>query len=172
MNFGGPWQVALVDDRERVEPCDREIACGEHTPSSHVLSRTGKDHVRHALRLRGSGGATGVHERSLILDGDRAVVAVGAWLCAVDLPSLLLDWSVEVDWATCFALYRVEDGYLSHGELSITRVGRDGSIRWQAGGRDIFTGDLVLERDVVLVSDFYQNRYRIDLATGQIEDLQ
>ena len=172
MDFGGPWQVALVDDPERVEPFDADVKLGEHAHSCHVLSRTGRDHVRHALRLSGSGGASGVHARSLVLDEDRAVVAVGAWLCAVDLPSLAVAWSTEVDWATCFGVYLHEREYLSHGELSITRVGRDGTIRWQATGRDIFSGELKIGSDAATVFDFHQNRYRIDLATGQIEDLQ
>jgi hypothetical protein len=172
MDFGGLWQVALVDDPERVQPCDADVELGQHAHSAHVLSRTRRDRVRHALRLNGSGGVSAVHARSLLLEGDRALVAVGAWLCAVDLPSLKLEWSTEVDWATCFGVYALDGEYLSHGELSIARVGRDGKIRWEASGRDIFTGKLVISADAVTISDFYENRYRIDAATGHIEDLQ
>src|SRR4051812_45752208 len=117
MEFGGPYRVALVDDPERVEPCDGEIKRGEHASSAHVLSRTRADHLRHAVRLCGSGGATAVHERSILLDGDRALVAVGAWLYAVNLPTLGLEWATEVDWASCFGVHRIGDEYLSHGEL-------------------------------------------------------
>jgi hypothetical protein len=170
VDFGGPWQVALVDDPPRVEPCDRELTFGDHGASAHVVSRTRPDRVRHALRLIGSGGATGVHAHSLLLDGDRALVAVGRWLCAVDLPLLGVEWSVEVDWATCFGVYRAGDDYLSHGELSIRRVARDGKILWQAMGRDIFSGELVVEGESATVEDFYQHRYRIDLSTGHISD--
>jgi len=170
VDFGGPWKVALVDDPHRVEPCDRELALGDHGASVHVISRTGRDHVRHALRLSASGGASGVHEHSLLVDGDRALVAVGAWLCAVDLPLLGLEWSLEVDWATCFGVHRLGDGYLSHGELSIARVSHGGKIVWQASGRDIFTGKLRVQGESAVIEDFYQRRYRIDLLTGQIKD--
>jgi hypothetical protein len=174
MDFGGPWQVALVNDRDRVQPCDREVVAGagDRGHSAHVISRTRRDHVRHALRLSASGGPSSVHQQSLLLDGDRAVVAVGAWLCAVDLPLLGVEWSVEVDWACCFGVHRAGDDYLSHGELSIRRVGRDGKIRWQASGRDIFTGRLEVQDDVAVVEDFDHHRYRIDLATGRIEELR
>jgi hypothetical protein len=97
-------------------------------------------------------------------------VAVGCWLCAVDLPLLGVEWSREVDWATCFGVYRAGDDYLSHGELSIARVGRDGKIKWQVSGRDIFTGALTVEGESAVAEDFYQRRYRIDLSTGHISD--
>jgi hypothetical protein len=172
MDFGGPYRVALVDDPERVEPCDGEIRRGDHISASHVLSRSRSDHLRHAIRLCASGGGTSVHENSLLLDGDRALVACGAYLFALDLPSLRLEWATEVDWASCFAVYKIGGDYLVHGELSISRLSPDGNIRWQASGRDIFTGPFSIDEGFVLAEDFDKNRYRIDLASGRIEDLQ
>jgi hypothetical protein len=167
VEFGGPWQVALVDDPDRVQPCDREISIADADFPAHVISRTGSDRVRHALRISALGGHTVVHERSLLLDGDRAVVAIGAWLCAVDLPLLGVEWSVEVDWAQCLGVYRVGDDYLTHGAVFITRVSRDGKIRWQASG-DGFTG-ITVEGGHAVVEDFRQHRRRIDLETGRME---
>jgi hypothetical protein len=168
VQFGGPWQVALVDDPDRVEPCDREIALGEGV--AHVVSRTRRDQVRHALRISAPGGRTIVHQRSLLLDGDRALVAVGAWLCAVDLPLLGVEWSLEVDWAQCMGVYRAGGDYLTHGAVSISRVSRDGKLLWQASG-DGFAG-ITVEADSAVVEDFRQNRYRIDLETGRIDEHQ
>jgi hypothetical protein len=170
VEFGGPWRVALVEDFERVQPCDRELQLGDAARSVYVISRTGRDQVRHALRISAPGGPSRVQARSLLLDEDRALLAIGSWLCAVDLPLLGVEWSLEVDWACCFGVHRAGDDYLSHGELSIRRISRDGKLRWQAAGRDIFTGELLVEDGFAVVEDFDHNRYRIDLSTGKIED--
>jgi hypothetical protein len=170
MDLGGPYHVAIVNDGERIEPCDGEIRRGDHIGAARVLSRTRGDHLRHAVRLCASGAPTEL-DNGALLEGDRAVVAVGAWLFAIDLPSLQLEWAVEVDWASCFQVFRLGRDYLTHGELSISRVSRDGNLRWQVSGRDIFTGPFSIDDGFALAEDWDKTRYRIDLERGTIHEI-
>ncbi len=119
--------------------------------------------------LRAGRGPTTVHSHSSVLYDTRCLVAVGSFLVALRLPDLALLWATEVDPATCFGVYHSvkHASYIVHGELEIASVTYDGTIRWNCGGRDIFTNGLTLCEDHIDVVDFSQGRYRIDIATGQ-----
>ena len=118
--------------------------------------------------LIAGGGASGVHDRSALLHHGRLIVAVGSRACSLNLPSLDLDWNVEVDDATCFGIYysAKHDCYVSHGELTIARVALDGNVVWLAGGKDVFSEGFTLYDDFAEVVDFNHERYRVDLRTG------
>ena len=40
---------------------------------------------------------------------------------------------------TCFGIHFLDEDYVIHGELEITRLDKDGKIVWQYIGRDIWT---------------------------------
>ncbi len=115
-----------------------------------------------------TGGASGVHQRSLAIHEDLGFLAVGPFIVCFELPNLTTRWIREVDSATCFGIHICPDGVslISHGELEISRLKLDGNILWQAGGRDIFTGELMLDDLGVHVEDFNGDSYLFDLQTG------
>ncbi len=78
----------------------------------------------------GTHGATGVHEHSALLHNQSCIVAVSAFICALAIPSLQLEWQVQVDWATCFGIYHAarHDCYISHGECDIACVSCEGKL--------------------------------------------
>lgn len=125
-------------------------------------------HSRSCMLITG-GGPTTVHDHSALVHGQALIIAVGPRVCALRVPSLELDWNVEVDSATCFGIYysAKHDCYVSHGELAIARVTLDGKVVWSTGGKDIFSEGFTLHDDVAEVIDFNRERYRIDLATGR-----
>jgi hypothetical protein len=149
---------------------DLDDVPGRFEPSSRHSVETvdAKGHCRSCM-LTASGGASGVHDRSALVHDATVIVAVGPHLCALRLPALELDWSVEVDAATCFGVcYSAKhDCYVSHGELEIARVALDGKIVWSAGGKDIFSEGFALHDDHVEVVDFNHETYRIALSTGK-----
>lgn len=145
------------------------LGCERYRVTSRHALRCFKDgrEVGSAI-LGAAGGASGVHERSMVLLGDRCFVAVGPFAVALELPSLTLVWSSEVDSATCFGLYVSSDGraLLSHGELEVARVTFAGEIVWQSSGADIFTEGFAVDHGVVRVIDFNGRSYVLDEATG------
>ena len=125
-----------------------------------------------SLVVAAGGGASGVHEESLAVLAEVCFLAVGPFVVCLELPQLTLRWSREVDSATCFGVHLTPDqrSLVSHGEMEISRLTLDGEIRWQAGGRDIFTGAFDVDANVVRAEDFDGHAYTFDLETGKSHD--
>lgn len=131
-----------------------------------VVERHGEIIASHLLAT--SGGATGVHDHSLVIVGESCVLAVGPYLVSLSLPTLDVLWSLKADAATVFGIYLSNDGsfLLSHGELTVSRVSLEGEVLWQAGGADIFTEGFSVHDTYVRAVDFEHREYRFDLVTG------
>ena len=116
----------------------------------------------------GGGFGTTVHSHSALILEDRLLVAVGDHVACFSLQPFELEWSVEVDFATCFGLHfsATHNALISHGEVTISRLSRQGEVLWCEGGRDIFTGDFTLAPDFVEAHDFNGERYRFGYETG------
>jgi hypothetical protein len=77
-------------------------------------------------------------------------------------------WQADADDATCFGLHvgLGESCLVVHGELEISRFTLDGRRVWAFGGKDIFSGELVVAERSIVVTDFEGQRYSIDLESG------
>ena len=153
--------------------CKPEEECfldddGYRPSSRHRISVRFDDDVFATRVLLAGGGATGVHEHSALVRDDTCFVAVGPFVCALELPALRLLWHTRADSATCFGIYDAP-GYasiISHGELEIARLSYSGQLLWSAGGRDIFTEGFELHEHHVEAIDFNGAHYRFKLETG------
>lgn len=141
----------------------------EYQPSSTQGVQSFLDVNPHSSAVLGaSGGGTGVHEHSCVVLVDRCLVAVGDRMAALALPDLRLLWQVKADDATCFGLHVTPDDQhvVVHGELAISRFAVDGQKEWEFSGKDIFTGACAIREGAVVVSDFNDEEYLIDLELG------
>lgn len=116
-----------------------------------------------------SGGPTGVHDHSALWLNERLYLAVCDTVVCMKLRPLELLWSLRVDGATCFGIHfhHETEALLSHGELEITRFTEAGTILWQSGGGEIFTGPVILHPSFIEAEDFNGHRYRFSYSTGQ-----
>ena len=124
-----------------------------------------------------SGGGTGIHDTCFLFDEDKLLLCCSDSVFCLSLPELNLEWKVKADWATCFQVFNLEKTYIVHGECDISRIDRNGVILWQTSGRDIFVsidGKDVFEihSDHILVSDFENTVYKIDLDGNHIEEFK
>jgi len=83
------------------------------------------------------------------------------------LPDLNLLWQTHADTATCLQVFKFENDYLVHGELEISRIDKNGNIKWQFSGADIFVSfegaeEFILNPDHILLKDFSGRQYKID----------
>ena len=124
---------------------------------------------RPTLVIGDAGGASGVHDHSLLILDSRAFVAVGAHVVCFTIGNLRHDWALKTDGATCFGVYydRDHDALISHGELSICRFSREGEIIWSAGGADIFSEGFSMLPEHIEAIDFDHRVYHFDYRTGQ-----
>lgn len=117
--------------------------------------------------LLGYAGATSVSDDAIIIDDNNLVTRCCNMLFSLAIPGLTLNWMTEADWATCFSVHQYGDTYITHGEVSIKRIDRNGNTIWEFSGADIFVtmdGDLSfdLHDDYIALKDFIGNSYKID----------
>lgn len=150
---------------------EEEYFLGEdgYQPSSrHRITVRYGDAVLASRVLLASGGASGVHVHSAFVHEDSCLIAVGPFVCALELPSLRLLWRTPTDAATCFGVYDAPgyESIISHGELQIARLNYSGQLLWSGSGRDIFSEGFELHEHHAEAIDFDGTRYRFDLETG------
>lgn len=120
------------------------------------------------------GGGTGVHENSVIFEDSRMVICCSDSVFCLSIPHLTLNWQTKADSATCFEIFKYEDSYIIHGEMEISRLGKDGKILWQQSGADIFTTldgeqDFILTDDLILAKDFEGQTYKFDYEGNSLK---
>jgi len=165
--------IPLYDARSADNACapEEEHFFGDegYRPSSRhrIVVRRG-DAVLASRVLLASGGGSGVHEHSAFVRADTCFVAVGPFVCALELPTLRLLWHTRTDTATCFGVYDAPRyaSIISHGELEIARLSYSGQLLWSGSGRDIFSEGFVLHEHHAEATDFDGTRYRFELETG------
>jgi hypothetical protein len=145
------------------------IDAGPFSARHRVVISNGEDVVATRVFVAG-GGASAVHAHSAFVRGDTCFLAIGPFVCALELSSLRLKWATRSDPATCFGIYDapVFSSIISHGELDIARLTYTGELLWSAGGHDIFTGPFLLNAEYAEATDWDGVRYRFDLETGRL----
>ena len=114
-----------------------------------------------------SGGGTGIHETSLVIENDRLVVCCSESIFCLSIPDLKLLWKTKADMIACFEIFAYKDSYIVHGEMEISRLDKDGNILWQQGGGDIFTtldgkDIFALTDKYIIARDWSDNEYMFD----------
>jgi hypothetical protein len=136
--------------------------------SAHGVVVSGDDKLIASAVILAGGGASTIHAHSaFVQSSSHLLLAVGPHVACLALPNLDLVWATKTDSATCFGVHPIPHttDFISHGELEISRLNRDGKILWQNSGRDIFTGSIRVD-DKVEVYDFEDHPCIFDLATG------
>lgn len=110
----------------------------EYPTSKHGIKIYQEDQIIDSCIIIGSGGATGIHQNSSILDNEQLLISCCDTIFCLTLPSLELKWKTQADQATCFQIFKQQDHYIVHGELQVAKLDKDGKIKWKFGGADIF----------------------------------
>lgn len=116
-----------------------------------------------------NGGATAIHDDSLLRRGNRCYLAVGSHVVCFNAAPFEYLWALQADEATCFGVHYSDeaDAFISHGELEVSRFTESGQKVWSASGEDIFTGRFVLHRGHVETVDFNGRVYCFDYLDGR-----
>lgn len=145
-------------------------------PNEVALGEDFRPYATHGVLLNGEPLAvfgdfrcTGVHLHSALVIDDRVLLAVGGQVVCFTPKPFQVRWYLEVDDAACFGVHfsADHDALISHGELSISRFSRDGTLLWQAYGADIFSEGFALKPDAVEATDFNGMRYSFSYETGK-----
>ncbi|QGY47845.1 hypothetical protein GM418_30575 [Maribellus comscasis] len=146
----------------------------EFPVSKHGIKITENDEIIESCIVIGSGGASGVYENSSLLDGEQLLLCCCDTIFCMKLPTLELIWKSQADQATCFGIYKVQDKYVVHGEVQITSLDKNGQIKWEFGGADIFVSldnedSFKLMSNYIELKDFYNKKYKINFDGKEIK---
>ena len=123
----------LYKDSYQIEIREKEA----HPPQVAVYLYKAEEEIK-SIVLTGGGSVSSLWEKSALLDGDRLLITCGNEVFCLLLPSLELLWHTQVDMATCFEIVAYQEDYITHGEVEIVRLNKQGEILWQFSGKDIF----------------------------------
>ena len=153
----------LYKDSYQIEIREKEA----HPPQVAVYLYKAEEEIKNVV-LTGGGSVSSLWEKSVLLDGDRLLIACGNEVFCILLPTLELIWHTQVDMATCFEIAPYQDDYITHGEVEISRLNKHGEILWQFSGKDIFVSPIertpafTLSPMGIELVDFNYENYLID----------
>lgn len=116
-------------------------------------------------------GGTTIHSQTAVIDGNDIFICCADKIFSLSLPDLSLNWMTQVDMATCFGIYKADNGLFTHGEMSVTRLNRNGTILWETGLRDIivyideeqrYQDAFLIHDNYIALMDFNGNKYQLD----------
>jgi hypothetical protein len=140
----------------------------DYEPISQHAIIVYKNNIKQATAiLLAAAGATSVTEDSVIIEDNNLITRCCNNLFSLTLPDLHLNWIIQVDWATCFSIHKYKDDFITHGEMSIKRVDKNGKIIWDYGGADIFvthdgSSSFDMLNNCITAKDFNGSIYKID----------
>lgn len=138
-----------------------------YSASGHAVKVFLHDRQIYSCIVIGGMGATGVSENSSVLDIDQLAICCSDMIFCLSIPDLELKWMTKTDDITCFQIFNLQDDYIVHGELAISRIDKNGNIKWQYGGTDIFvtlddSEEFVLKDDHIALTSFDNITYKVD----------
>jgi hypothetical protein len=153
---------------------DKETS--EYQSSNHAIKIFQGEQLIKSAVVCAVGGGTFIHDNSAVVKDYNLYVVCADKVFSLSLPDLQLRWTMRADQATCFGIYKADDGLFTHGELSVTRLGTDGQIIWQTGLRDIIVtvdsdkDSFIMHDDYIELEDFLRNNYRLNFNGKIIEE--
>ncbi len=120
------------------------------------------------------GGTSGLHKTSQIIEDNRLLICCANSVFCLEISTLNLLWKTKVDDATAIQIFKINDGYIVHGELEITRLATNGNSIWQNAGADIFVTDsneanFEIKDKIIFVKDWQNRTYKWDLNGNEIK---
>jgi hypothetical protein len=142
--------------------------------SQHAIKVYRDNNLISSAIILATGGGTGVHSDTALIDEDNLVIRCCNKLFSLTLPTLDINWVTEPDWATCFSIHKYQNSYISHGETSIARIDKTGKTLWSFGGADIFVclhagNPFQMHDNYIALTDFNGSEYKIDYDGKSID---
>ena len=139
----------------------------KYPTSAHGIKIYNADQIIDSCIVIASGGATGIHSTASLLDNDHLLLCCSDTVFCLILQDLELKWKVQADQGTCFQIFKQHDDYITHGEVQVTKLDKDGNIKWEFGGGSLLVSidndeEFKIESDGIIITDFSNTKYKID----------
>ncbi|MBE9577220.1 hypothetical protein [Flavobacterium proteolyticum] len=141
-------------------------------PSIYTI-KVAKNGEEFSAVIGSEGGATAASNTSVIVDNNKLFMCCGDSVYCLSLPELNLNWKTKADMITCFELFKIDNFFIVHGELQISRLSLEGVIEWQQSGKDIFVtpngkNDFEIKNGIIIAKDCDNDEYKFDFEGNVI----
>lgn len=148
----------------------------EYRPSSQIgIQVYDDDKLLSDCIIGAEGGGMRINPNSTLISYGGIVVCCSNTVFKLSLTDLNLEWKTKADDATCFGVHYLDEDYIVHGELEISRIDKEGKIVWNKSGKDIWRteeaiDDFAVYDDYILATDMTYNRYKLDFEGNILEN--
>ncbi|GGF24223.1 hypothetical protein [Flavobacterium limi] len=113
--------------------------------------------------------------QSIKLNENNLIMSLGFTILSLNLNEIEIDWILRPDTTELFEFYDLENDILLRGEHRIFRIDKNGNIKWEYGGRDIWVNlegksEVNIEEDKIKLFDFESNEYVLNFDGELLED--
>lgn len=113
--------------------------------------------------------------QSIKLNENNLIMSLGFTILSLNLNEIEIDWILRPDIAELFEFYDLENDILLRGEHQIFRIDKNGNIKWEYGGRDIWVNlegksEVNIEENKIRLFDFESNEYLLNFDGELLED--
>ena len=141
--------------------------------SKHGIILLKNGEIQNSVCIGASGGKTGIHPTCSVFEENQFLICCSDKIFCLTIPELDLFWMTKADHATCFEIFKIEDDYIIHGELEISKLDKTGSIVWQFSGPDIWTtptgkDEFVINGNEIVSLNWGGGKFTIDAQTGRL----
>lgn len=174
------YTIELIEETNSLNPTDNSykydnvISDGGTSDCSSkygilIKDSTGKI-TRNCLLIGTSGCGQSLCKESCLISEDNLYICVSNKVFSLSLKVFQLNWYKEVDFATAFGIYKLNDDFIIHGELYITRINKNGEIIWQHSSSDIFvspnpknfpTDNFYIKENMIFAKSWDERKYCI-----------
>jgi hypothetical protein len=126
-----------------------------------------KDSLIDSCIILSIGWETKIHKNIALVNDNKLVVCCGNEVFCLSVHQLKLEWCTKADESSCFQIFQQEEDYIVHGEMAITKLDKQGNIKWEFSGADIFVSidneeAFEIESSGIILTDFSKTKYKID----------
>ena len=132
------------------------------------IKNSANEIIKNCLLVCNTGAGTSVCKETCVIDEKTIFICISNVVVSLSLIELELNWFKEVDFATAFGIYKMNEDFIIHGELSITRLNKSGEIIWQQSGSDIFVlpcdfpiDNFYIKDNMIFVQSWDESKYCI-----------
>ncbi|MEO8516653.1 MAG: hypothetical protein ABI426_07915 [Flavobacterium sp.] len=113
--------------------------------------------------------------QSVKLNESNLIMSLGFTILSLNLKEIEIDWILRPDISELFEFYDLEEDILLRGEHRIFRIEKNGNIKWEYGGRDIWVNlegkkEVSIEENKIRLFDFESNEYLLNFDGELLED--
>lgn len=113
--------------------------------------------------------------QSIKLNENNLIMSLGFTILSLNLNEIEINWILRPDIAELFEFYDLENDILLRGEHRIFRIDKNGNVKWEYGGRDIWVNlegksEVNIEENKIRLFDFESNEYLLNFDGELLED--